>query len=1448
MFESQQKINKSKQSDSKTESKKESDQSSDNEFESKTENKLRAYQFKANKNNETSPEAIIQKKSNQNSSNLPDGLKSGVEKLSGKSMNDVNVHYNSDSPGKLGAHAYAQGTDIHLGKGQEKHLPHEAWHVAQQKQGRVKPTVQKKRKTTLENENILENEADRMGEKAFKETNPSEDLINSQKTIQKNSKEEEKEEEKEGDSELEAQEQSDKLAATEDETPSNPDDDSEKKSSVSVKIEPETLMLSGSKGLYSKIKSAFGKESSFGKLQNLVKAFEEENEDENKKSIGKQIISEGENWLSKHPKEKQKEKTESKKADSTEKEEEKSEKKGFFGRMKKGLFGAMKSGFKRAKFGAKKLKSGFNRLRGKTSNDDKKRESIKLIVKRFKEASDPSSIKLTSLSDKQSLTSKIKGAFGFKTTYKQIEDKYHEYQSKASSSITNYGQLKSILIESSEIVKLIFGWETNHGDDDDVKAKAKLASIKQIKDGIAHLLIEANFKNIVNLKVSGLNLTELGKGKVYAKKVDLKINFEGKEITGSGSNVTIGEKGIDFKELEINYNDAIKISDELQISEPKLTVSHENDNYEIMASGNVDLAMEIPDAELTASGSVQVNYSTETSKFHSLKMDGVNIKAEMFNKNLIVSANGVDYEQGKFSASDGTLKLEMFKLSSEIKDLTYSKANGVDWATITVKVEKEIYTGDVITVKSPEAILRGKSEKYGYDLSGEVGLSVELPEDATLETKGKSTISGFPNETNYDVKVEDVGIDLKIGKHLQAQASGVNYDKSSKTLSASQTSIELKLFDKNLSANVDDLTISKDGVDWELATFETEKLGLDGFIGVKDVVATAKGKKGRYEKHAEGTFEIGENSIPGTNITADGIRVGMTLKDGKWSFNVIGEGLSIGLLDNKLRLTSTKLKYENNKLEMETLGISLLLPTGNTLTANGKGVVVEKGKIDWDEIRFPLPKILPDIGSLKLDNGDGVLKGKKDNYALGLDVGAAIKRGEWFEASGKASLIWNHKEKKLPEVEDYNMNFNVQSPKLPDAFIPDGAKGAWPIQFSLSMFFMAGPVPMEAEVEFGAKAGASIGIQGTVTKVGNITSISGNGNGTAGLGVWIKGSLGVGSAYLLKLAGFLKGEAMANANINLGLEGELDNEYNFTSLLGDYVVDAEFIAQLSAGVEAKALIVFSKTLYEVTLKKWELGSSKKAGTYDFINEKDNDKGTEGVFKGDKISEGDVKEPPKVEQNTKEYLDALKKFNDILKEENPKKNIDDIPIEESVFDEKQITSKKERIIQILRDSIEENLSNKEFNKYRKKVNKDEKKLDKQKENHEVEMLRQYQKLEDIKVRKTLKQRFKGRDEAHYTKKIVRLEKEYKEKIQKSLDKLMIHYDKVSIYQNQINTATSYIQNIEPILENPETGLAKIGEQINKYKKINSEAVEQKYSIESYLLDEDFANHIINYEDK
>lgn len=110
--------------------------------------------------------ATTQLEPKPNNTGLPDNLKSGVENLSGYSMDDVKVHYNSGKPSDLQAHAYAQGTDIHVAPGQEQHLPHEAWHVVQQKQGRVQPTMQMKAGVPVNDDVGLETEADVMGAKA----------------------------------------------------------------------------------------------------------------------------------------------------------------------------------------------------------------------------------------------------------------------------------------------------------------------------------------------------------------------------------------------------------------------------------------------------------------------------------------------------------------------------------------------------------------------------------------------------------------------------------------------------------------------------------------------------------------------------------------------------------------------------------------------------------------------------------------------------------------------------------------------------------------------------------------------------------------------------------------------------------------------------------------------------------------------------------------------------------------------------------------------------------------------------------------------------------------------------------------------------------------------------------------------------------------------------------
>ncbi len=109
--------------------------------------------------------ATTQLQEKKNNTGLPDNVKSGVEKLSGQSMDDVKVHYNSKKPAQLNAHAYAQGNNIHIASGQKKHVAHEAWHVAQQKQGRVKANTSSNG-TPVNDSPKLEREADSMGAKA----------------------------------------------------------------------------------------------------------------------------------------------------------------------------------------------------------------------------------------------------------------------------------------------------------------------------------------------------------------------------------------------------------------------------------------------------------------------------------------------------------------------------------------------------------------------------------------------------------------------------------------------------------------------------------------------------------------------------------------------------------------------------------------------------------------------------------------------------------------------------------------------------------------------------------------------------------------------------------------------------------------------------------------------------------------------------------------------------------------------------------------------------------------------------------------------------------------------------------------------------------------------------------------------------------------------------------
>jgi hypothetical protein len=115
----------------------------------------------------TNPFGTVQMKSNHdNQSNVL----AEMGKSFGTDFSDVKIHTNSQKASKIGAHAFAQGNDVHFAQGKfdpntktgKQLIGHELSHVVQQRNGEVKPNVQMKG-LGINTDDRLENEADKQG-------------------------------------------------------------------------------------------------------------------------------------------------------------------------------------------------------------------------------------------------------------------------------------------------------------------------------------------------------------------------------------------------------------------------------------------------------------------------------------------------------------------------------------------------------------------------------------------------------------------------------------------------------------------------------------------------------------------------------------------------------------------------------------------------------------------------------------------------------------------------------------------------------------------------------------------------------------------------------------------------------------------------------------------------------------------------------------------------------------------------------------------------------------------------------------------------------------------------------------------------------------------------------------------------------------------------------------
>lgn len=116
----------------------------------------------------------------KNNTGMPDAVKTQMETALQADFSEVRVHPNSSQAPAVGALAYTQGHDVHFAPGQfqpestagQRLLGHELTHVVQQRQGRVRPTIEVGG-MPVNDDVSLEKEADQLGSKVHSVTPPA---------------------------------------------------------------------------------------------------------------------------------------------------------------------------------------------------------------------------------------------------------------------------------------------------------------------------------------------------------------------------------------------------------------------------------------------------------------------------------------------------------------------------------------------------------------------------------------------------------------------------------------------------------------------------------------------------------------------------------------------------------------------------------------------------------------------------------------------------------------------------------------------------------------------------------------------------------------------------------------------------------------------------------------------------------------------------------------------------------------------------------------------------------------------------------------------------------------------------------------------------------------------------------------------------------------------------
>ncbi len=618
------------------------------------------------------------------------------------------------------------------------------------------------------------------------------------------------------------------------------------------------------------------------------------------------------------------------------------------------------------------------------------------------------------------------------------------------------------------------------------------------------------------------------------------------------------------------------------------------------------------------------------------------------NKNILVTANNIDLSK----ALEGSLfveKAQMFitfngdkQVSGEVNGLQLTP-NEVHFNSASFTYNDKIGIKDAVSINQPT--LKVVKLEKGYQIVATGDLSVSLPKPVEITAKGFVEAKYETDTGNWGVTLSGCNLSGNISEIVNFNIESANYVDGKLTASKATGSLKYNE-NKPIEGSITDVAVSKEGIDWSAATLKsTIPVNVGNVIKVSEPEATIKGKKDNYLKSFKGglTLDLGVHSVGA--IGASG-QVEVTQQESGWSTMVSNGSLSVNILDGLVSLDSKGIQYVDGKLSITATKLKLNsgLEGLPEIVANGADLTYSKEEgFDWKEISLGNLGGFNGFEIFKFQVPDIKWKGKSDNYQLRFEN--AVAETSMFNgnltAAGKGTLVWNYKENKPIEFESASLDFTAQSPEdMPSSFLPDGI---WPFKFDFSF-----PIVPAVHAGFGLEfnGGIKIAVAGKMD-YNQATGFEFKGtpsmDGKLGFGISIFAGAGIPNIAQLDAYASAGAEAIAKAKLNLNstaTKKDGGKGFEFSKVSGNYDLSASAKANVKAGIRAKALMVFEKKIYEITIGEWNLGEGKKTGKLGLGSQNDVPK-TEGDSTG--FFAKDIQSPFKAEPS-----DYLKKLNALTK--------------------------------------------------------------------------------------------------------------------------------------------------------------------------------------------------------